>query len=234
MVARCTVERLMRAMGIRGTTRGRARKTTVPDAEASRPADLVNRDFTAPAPDRRWVADITYIRTRAGFVYAALITDLFSRTIVGMEGLGEPDRRPGAGRAGDGDRLAAAWPARRAPGASLGPGSQYLPIRYSKRLAEAGAVASVGSKGTVTTNAVAESFNGLYKAELIWHDAPSAVGGASATSSAPPRDTWPGQPAAAAFGLRRPAAGGVRRRLARPAGRGRTKRANGAAARQAG
>jgi len=84
-VARCTVERLMRALGIAGTTRGRPRKTTTADKEASRPADLVNRDFAAPAPGRRWVADITCIPVKNGFVYAAFVIDLFSRMVVGWK-----------------------------------------------------------------------------------------------------------------------------------------------------
>ena len=171
-VARCTVERLMRAMGIRGTTRGRARKTTVPDAEASRPADLVNRDFTAPAPDRRWVADITYIRVRAGFVYAAFITDLFSRMVVGWK----VSASLSAALALDALEMAISARLRGQPAGGLvhhsDRGSQYLSIKYSKRLEDAGAVASVGSKGDSYDNAVAESFNGLYKAELIWRDGP--------------------------------------------------------------
>jgi putative transposase len=172
IVARCTVERLMRAMGLRGTTRGRARKTTVPDAEAARPADLVNRDFTAPAPDRRWVADITYIRTRAGFVYAAFITDLFSRMVVGWK----VSASLTAALALDALEMAIGLRLRGRPAGGLvhhsDRGVQYLSIKYSKRLAEAGAVASVGSRGDSYDNAVAESFHGLYKAELIWKDGP--------------------------------------------------------------
>jgi putative transposase len=182
-VARCTVERLMRALGICGTTRGRRpRKTTTADAEASRPADLVNRDFTAPAPDRRWVADITYIPVKNGFVYAAFVIDLFSRMIIGWKVAASLRtdlaldalqmaifRRFGGGSAGGlvhhSDR-----------------GSQYLSVRYSQRLAEAGAVASVGSKGDSYDNAAAESFNGLYKAELIWHAQPG--GGWEGTADA--------------------------------------------------
>jgi putative transposase len=130
-VAGCTVERLMRAMGIHGTTRGRARKTTVPDAEASRPADLVNRDLTAPAPDRRWVADITYIRVRAGFVYAAFITDLFSRTIVGWK----ISASLSAALALDALEMAIGLRLRGQPAGGLvhhsDRGGQYLSIRYS-------------------------------------------------------------------------------------------------------
>jgi putative transposase len=171
-VARCTVERLMRALGIAGTTRRRTVKTTVPDAEASRPADLLNRDFTAPAPDRRWVADITYVPVRTGFVYAALVMDLFSRMIVGWKV--SASLRTGLAL----DALQMAVFRRFGGGPADGlvhhsdRGSQYLSVRYSKRLAEAGAVASVGSRGDSYDNAAAESFNGLYKAELIFHDQP--------------------------------------------------------------
>jgi putative transposase len=172
-VARCTVERLMRALGIAGTTRGKARKTTVPDPAVSRPGDLVNRDFTAAAPNRRWVADITYIPVRTGFVYAAFVLDLFSRKIVGWKVSASlaaslaldalemaVSARFAAGQAADGlvhhsDR-----------------GAQYLSIKYTRRLAEAGAVASVGSKGDSYDNAAAETLNGLYKTELIRHDVP--------------------------------------------------------------
>jgi putative transposase len=172
-VARCTVERLMRALCICGTVRGGPKKTTTADAEASRPADLVNRDFTAPAPDRRWVADITYVRVRTGFVYAAFVIDLFSRMIVGWK-VSASLRKDLAL-----DALEMAI-FRRIRGSSAGGlvhhsdrGSQYLSISYSLRLAEAGAVASVGSKGDSYDNAVAESFNGLYKSELIWHGQPA-------------------------------------------------------------
>ncbi len=82
-VARCTVERLMRNMGLQGVVRGRKFKTTIPDESAARPADLVNREFTAEAPNRLWVADLTYVRTKSGFVYVAFVTDVFSRNIVG-------------------------------------------------------------------------------------------------------------------------------------------------------
>jgi putative transposase len=171
-VARCTVERLMRALGIAGTTRGRPKKTTTADTEASRPADLLNRDFTAPAPNRRWVADITYIPVRTGFVYAAFVIDLFSRMIVGWK-VSASLRKD---LALDALQMAVFARSRSGPVAGMvhhsDRGSQYLSIKYSQRLAEAGAVASVGSRGDSYDNATAESFNGLYKAELIWHDEP--------------------------------------------------------------
>jgi putative transposase len=171
-VARCTVERLMRALGIAGTTRGRPRKTTTSDKEASRPADLVNRDFTAPGPDRRWVADITYVPVKNGFVYAAFVIDLFSRMIVGWKV--SASLRTDLAL----DALQMAIFRRFRGGSAAGlvhhsdRGVQYLSVRYGQRLAEAGAVASVGSKGDSYDNAAAESFNGLFKAELIWHDQP--------------------------------------------------------------
>jgi putative transposase len=172
-VARCTVERLMRALGICGTTRGRPRKTTTAaGTEASRPADLVNRDFTAPAPNRRWVADITYIPVRTGFVYAAFVIDLFSRMIVGWK----VSASLRSDLALDALEMAVFARSRGGPVAGVvhhsDRGSQYLSIRYGLRLAEAGAVASAGTKGDSYDNAAAESFNGLYKAELIWHDEP--------------------------------------------------------------
>jgi len=172
-VARCTVERLMRALGIAGTTRGKARKTTVPGTAASRPADLLDRDFTAAAPNRRWVADITYIPVKTGFVYAAFVLDLFSRKIAGWKVSASLSASLAL------DALEMAVSARFAAGQSADGlvhhsdrGSQYLSITYTTRLREAGAVASVGSKGDSYDNAAAETFNGLYKAELIRHDPP--------------------------------------------------------------
>jgi putative transposase len=171
--ARCTVERLMRSLGIAGAVRGKRKKTTVPGAEASRPADLLNRDFTAPAPDRRWVADITCVPVASGFVYAAFITDLFSRMIVGWK----ISASLSASLALDALEMAV-FARSRDGGLEDGlvhhsdRGVQYLSVRYSSRLAEAGAIASVGSKGDSYDNAVAESFHGLYKTELIWPDGP--------------------------------------------------------------
>jgi putative transposase len=168
-VARCTVERLMRTHGLAGAVRGKTRRTTVPaDAAAGRPADLLERDFTAAAPNRRWVADITYVATWSGFVYVAFVVDLYSRRIVGWrastslradlaldaleQAIWQRDRdgQPVDGVVHHSDR-----------------GVQYLSIRYTERLAQAGAVASVGSRGDSYDNAAAESAIGLFKTELI-------------------------------------------------------------------
>ena len=167
-VARCTVERLMRRLGLAGVVRGKTKRTTITDAEASRPGDLLHRDFTAPAPNRRWVADITYVRTWSGFVYAAFVIDVFSRMVVGWQ-IASHLRTDLALDALE----MALWRRGRAGQVVHGlvhhsdRGVQYLAIRYTERLAEAGAVASVGSKGDSYDNALAESFNGLYKTELI-------------------------------------------------------------------
>jgi putative transposase len=164
--ARCTVERLMRGLGIRGVVRGKTVRTTVPDEAATRPADLVDRQFRAAAPNRLWVADLTYVKTHAGWVYVAFIVDVFSRSVVGWQA----SRSLRTDLALDALEMAI-W-ARR--GEHLDGlihhsdrGVQYLAIRYTERLAEAGAVTSVGSRGDSYDNALAESFNGLYKAELI-------------------------------------------------------------------
>lgn len=163
-VARCTVERLMREMGLAGAVRGKPRRTTIPDEAAERPPDLVERDFRAPATNRLWVADLTYVRTWSGFAYVAFIIDVFSRYIVGWQA----SRSLGAGMA-----LAALEQALWARNPLNGlvhhsdRGVQYLSIRYTKRLAEAGAVTSVGSRGDSYDNALAESVIGLYKAELV-------------------------------------------------------------------
>jgi len=168
VVARCTVERLMRTLGLSGLIRGKTKRTTIADAEAARPADLVERDFRAPAPNRLWVADLTYVRTWAGFVYAAFIIDVYSRQVVGWQ-IATHLRTDLAL-----DALEMAIWRRGREQADLSQlvhhsdrGVQYLSIRYTERLADAGAVASVGSKGDSYDNALAESFNGLYKAELI-------------------------------------------------------------------
>lgn len=169
-VGRDQVGRLMRALGLAGATRTRRIRTTVPAPVAQRPADLVERVFSAPAPNVLWVADLTYVWTRAGFVYTAFVVDAFSRAIVGW--------RTAASLRTD-LALDALEMALHARGASLPDlvhhsdrGSQYLAIRYSERLAEAGAVASVGSKGDSYDNALAETVNGLYKAELIHRQGP--------------------------------------------------------------
>lgn len=174
--ARCTVERLMRELGLEGA-RGRRRKprTTVPAPPGQQPADLVGRDFTAPAPNRRWVADITYTDTASGFAYTAFITDLFSRKIVGWQ----VTDHLRAGLALDALEMAI-FSRRGQIGADLvhhsDRGVQYTSIRYTQRLEDIGAVRSVGTKGDSYDNAAAESVNSLYKKELInwegpWQDA---------------------------------------------------------------
>jgi putative transposase len=171
-VARCTVERLMRALGLRGAVRGkRSVRTTTGDAAAARPADLVRRQFQALAPNRLWVADLTYVKTHSGWVYVAFVIDVFSRCVVGWQA----SRSLRTDLALDALEMAL-W---RRRGHELGGlihhsdrGSQYVAIRYTERLAEAGAVASVGSRGDSYDNALAASFNGLYKTELIRHRGP--------------------------------------------------------------
>jgi putative transposase len=170
-VARCTVERLMRALGLRGVVRGKTVRTTAPDAAASRPADLVARRFRAGAPNRLWVADLTYVRTFAGWVYVAFVVDVFSRYVVGWQA----SRSLAAELALDALEMALwARRARRLDGLvhHSDRGGQYLAVRYTERLAEAGIAASVGSRGDSYDNALAESFHGLYKAELIRHRGP--------------------------------------------------------------
>jgi len=163
-VARCTVERLMRAMGLRGAVRGRTFKTTIPDEKAMRPADLVERQFMAERPNQLWVADITFVATWKGFVYVAFVIDVFARTIVGW--------RVSSSIKTDLvlDALEQALHARSDTDGLVhhsDRGTQYLSIRYSERLAECGIQASVGSKGDSYDNAFAESIIGLYKTEVI-------------------------------------------------------------------
>jgi len=164
-VARCTVERLMSDLGLRGVRRGAFKVTTTSDGNALRPADLVERDFRASRPNQLWVADITYVATWNGFVYVAFVTDAFSRRIVGW--------RVSCSLRSDLalDALEMALWARGKNADGLvhhsDRGSQYLSIRYTERLAEAGAVASVGSKGDSYDNALAETIIGLYKTEVI-------------------------------------------------------------------
>lgn len=172
-VARCTVERLCKKLGIRGTVRGKYPRTTKPAAETGRPKDLVDRKFHAPAPGRLWVADLTYVRTKSGWVYVAFVLDVFSRRIVGWQtstrlytdlaldalNMGIYDRRKAvvdlSGLIHHSDR-----------------GVQYRALRYAQALGEVDAVASVGSKGDSYDNAMAEALNSLYKAELIFLDGP--------------------------------------------------------------
>jgi len=164
-VARCTVARLMRDLGLSGVRRGAFKVTTVSDGRAPRPADLVERNFTANRPNQLWVADITYVATWNGFTYVAFVTDVFSRRIVGwrVSSSLRSDLAIDAlemalwARGGDADGVVH----------HSDRGVQYLSIRYTERLAEAGAVASVGSKGDSYDNALAETINGLFKTEVI-------------------------------------------------------------------
>jgi putative transposase len=169
-VARCTVERLMRAEGLTGVVRGKRVFTTVPDETAPRPDDLVQRDFSAPAPNRLWVADLTYVRTWSGFVYVSFVFDVFSRFIVGWQAA----RHLRTDLALDALEMAL-WQ-RQGAGESLvhhsDRGVQYLSIRYTERLEEAGIETSVGSRGDSYDNALAESVIGLYKTEVIRHEGP--------------------------------------------------------------
>jgi transposase InsO family protein len=164
-VARCTVERLMRDMGLRGTVRGhRWIKTTESEEGAERPSDLVNRDFTATRPNQLWVSDFTYVATWRGFVYVAFVIDVFSRMIVGW--------RVSTSMKTDLvlDALEQALWARETKDELVhhsDRGVQYLSIRYSERLSEAGIEPSVGSKGDSYDNALAESIIGLFKTEVI-------------------------------------------------------------------
>ncbi|CAM5186233.1 transposase [Bosea thiooxidans] len=165
-VARCTVERLMAGLGLQGVIRGKPIRATVQDKAAPRPLDHVNRVFHAPAPNMLWVSDFTYVSTWSGFVYVAFVIDAYARRIVGwrvsrtahasfvLDALEQAlhERRPihRGGLVHHSDR-----------------GSQYVSIRYTERLAEAGIEPSVGSVGDSYDNALAETINGLYKAELI-------------------------------------------------------------------
>jgi putative transposase len=164
-VARCTVARLMIALALRGIRRGAFKVTTTSDGSAVRPADLVERDFRASRPNQLWVADITYVATWNGFVYVAFVTDVFSRRIVGWR----VSRSLRSDLALDALEMALWARGKNADGLvhHSDRGSQYLSIRYSERLAEAGAVASVGSRGDSYDNALAETINGLYKTEVI-------------------------------------------------------------------
>ncbi|MFF4128266.1 IS3 family transposase [Microbispora rosea] len=172
-VARCTVARLMKRLGLTGAVRGdHKRRTTIANALTEHPADLVKRDFTAPAPNRLWVADLTYISTTSGFVYAALVIDAYSRMIVGWRladhlrtDLALDALEMAIWRRGDGRRLEGLVH-------HSDRGCQYLSICYTERLADAGAVCSVGSRGDSYDNALAESTIGLYKTELIHRRGP--------------------------------------------------------------
>lgn len=170
-VARCTVARLMRAMGLAGVVRGRAWTTTTQASAAGRPVDLVDRDFVATRPNQLWVADFTYVATWHGFVYVAFVVDVFARRIVGW--------RVSTSMRTDFvlDALEQAIHARR--GHTLAglvhhsdAGSQYLSMRYTDRLVDAGIAPSVGSQGDAYDNALAESVIGLYKTEVIRRKGP--------------------------------------------------------------
>jgi len=169
-VGRDRVARLMRDMGICGARRGRPKRTTVSDERAPKPEDLVARQFVAPAPNRLWVADLTYVWTNAGFCYVAFVTDAFSRMIVGWRV--STSLRVDLAL----DALEMAIWSRKGDLSELvhhsDRGVQYLAIRYTERLEEAGAVSSVGSKGDSYDNALAETVNGLYKTELIYRRGP--------------------------------------------------------------
>ncbi len=170
-VARCTVERLMSKMGLEGVIRGKRMRTTLSNKAQPCPLDHVNRQFKAPRPNALWVSDFTYVSTWTGFVYVAFVIDTFARRIVGwrvsrsahagfvLDALEQAlaDRKPvrGGGLVHHSDR-----------------GVQYVSIKYTGRLAEAGLVPSVGSVGDSYDNALAETINGLYKAEVIWRQGP--------------------------------------------------------------
>ena len=165
-VGRDQVGRLMRGLGLHGAVRGKTRRTTVSSELSPRPADLVERVFAAPAPNRLWLADITYVSTWSGFCYTAFVIDAFSRRIVGWR----VSSSLRAELALDALEMAI-WSRRSTDLAGLvhhsDRGVQYLSIRYTERLADEGAVTSVGSKGDSFDNALAETVNGLYKTELI-------------------------------------------------------------------
>ena len=168
-VARCTVERLMRSMGFQGVVRGKRIRTTVADEKACRPADLVNRAFMASRPNELWVADFTYVATWKGFVYVAFVIDVFARMIVGWRVSESMSTELTL------DALEQALWARTVTGGLVHHsdlGSQYLSIRYSERLSEAGINSSVGSAGDSYDNALAESVIGLFKTEVIRRKGP--------------------------------------------------------------
>lgn len=163
-VARCTVERLMRSEGLQGAIRGRRARTTIPNPAAERPLDLVKRQFVADRPNQLWVADITFVAAWSGWVYVAFVVDVFSRKIVGWRV--SPTMKTELAL----DALEQALWAREVKGELVhhsDRGSQYVSIRYTERLKDAGVEPSVGSVGDSYDNALAESINGLYKTEVI-------------------------------------------------------------------
>ncbi|NYI40405.1 putative transposase [Demequina lutea] len=172
-VARCTVERLMRVQGLRGTRRGKQFITTRPDAAATRPPDHVQRNFRAERPNELWVVDFTYVPTWEGMAFTAFVTDVFSRRIVGWRTMSKmPTDLPL-------DALEMAlWVRERAGQDVAGviqhsdAGAQYTALRYSERLADVGAIASIGTVGDSYDNALAETVVGLYKTECVTIDGP--------------------------------------------------------------
>ena len=168
-VARCTVERLMRDMGLRGVVRGKKQITTVSDPKQNRAPDLVQRIFKASRPNQLWVADFTYVATWSGFVYVAFVVDVYARCIVGWRVMTSMKTELVL------DALEQALWARKNCRELIhhsDRGSQYLSIRYTERLAEAGINASVGTTGDSYDNALAETIIGLYKTEVIHHRGP--------------------------------------------------------------
>ena len=170
-VARCTVERLMRRQGLQGARRGRTVRTTAPDRSVSCPLDRVNRQFKADRPNQLWVSDFTYVSTWQGWLYVAFVIDVFSRRIVGWRVsttmttdfvLDALEQALYARQPADSDALVH----------HSDRGSQYVSIRYTERLSEAGIEPSVGSRGDSYDNALAETINGLYKAEVIHRRGP--------------------------------------------------------------
>jgi putative transposase len=168
-IARCTVERLMRSLGLQGVRRGKWCRTTIADSGASRPADLVQRQFKATRPNQLWVADFTYVATWAGFVYVAFVIDVFARRVIGWR----------VARSMQTDLVLdaleqALWSRSKIDGVihHSDRGSQYLSIRYSERMIDAGVQPSVGTTGDSYDNALAETIIGLYKTEVIHHRGP--------------------------------------------------------------
>jgi len=165
-IARCTVERLMKRLGLQGVRRGKVVRTTISDAKAPCPLDRVNRQFKADRPNRLWVSDFTYVSTWQGWLYVAFVVDVYARRIVGWR----VSRSMHTDFVLDAleQALYARQPERNGELTHHSDrGSQYVSIRYTERLAEAGIEPSVGSKGDSYDNALAETINGLYKAEVI-------------------------------------------------------------------
>jgi len=169
VVARCTVERLMRTLGLQGAVRGAKRRTTIADDKAERPLDRVKRQFAASRPNELWVADFTFVATWTGFVYVAFVIDVFARCIIGWR----VARSMRAELVLDALEQAL-WARSDVRGVvhHSDRGSQYLSIRYTERLTAAGAQPSVGSVGDSYDNALAETIIGLYKTEVIHRRGP--------------------------------------------------------------